>query len=55
MVLYPNDSSENGKELRLRHQQYFLSSASIQDIVSQWVWSSMVKILAILPIITYFN
>ena len=25
MVLYPNDSSENGKELRLR-QQYFLSS-----------------------------
>ncbi|MCP4059328.1 MAG: glycogen/starch/alpha-glucan phosphorylase, partial [Pseudoalteromonas sp.] len=36
MVLYPNDSSENGKELRLR-QQYFLSSASIQDIVSQWV------------------
>jgi len=36
MVLYPNDSSENGKELRLR-QQYFLSSASIQDIVDQWV------------------
>jgi len=36
MVLYPNDSSENGKELRLR-QQYFLSSASIQDVVDQWV------------------
>ncbi|MBQ4833444.1 glycogen/starch/alpha-glucan phosphorylase [Pseudoalteromonas sp. MMG010] len=36
MVLYPNDASENGKELRLR-QQYFLSSASIQDIVDQWV------------------
>ncbi|WP_404343893.1 glycogen/starch/alpha-glucan phosphorylase [Pseudoalteromonas mariniglutinosa] len=36
MVLYPNDSSENGKELRLR-QQYFLSSASIQDIVELWV------------------
>lgn len=35
MVLYPNDSSENGKELRLR-QQYFLSSASMQDIISQW-------------------
>jgi starch phosphorylase len=29
MVLYPNDTSENGKELRLR-QQYFLSSASLQ-------------------------
>ncbi|NMM42332.1 glycogen/starch/alpha-glucan phosphorylase [Pseudoalteromonas arctica] len=36
MVLYPNDSSENGKELRLR-QQYFLSSASLQDIVELWV------------------
>ncbi|MFQ6370139.1 glycogen/starch/alpha-glucan phosphorylase [Shewanella sp. YIC-542] len=36
MVLYPNDSSENGKELRLR-QQYFLSSASLQDLLRQWV------------------
>lgn len=36
MVLYPNDSSENGKELRLR-QQYFLVSASLQDVVEQWV------------------
>ncbi|BAO45193.1 glycogen/starch/alpha-glucan phosphorylase [Thiolapillus brandeum] len=35
MVLYPNDSSENGKELRLR-QQYFLASASLQDIMRQW-------------------
>lgn len=35
MVLYPNDSSENGKELRLR-QQYFLASASLQDIVARW-------------------
>ena len=36
MVLYPNDSSENGKELRLK-QQYFLVSASLQDTIAQWV------------------
>ncbi|WP_144207408.1 glycogen/starch/alpha-glucan phosphorylase [Shewanella donghaensis] len=36
MVLYPNDASENGKELRLR-QQYFLSSASLQDIIQRYV------------------
>ncbi|MGB0847573.1 MAG: glycogen/starch/alpha-glucan phosphorylase [Thiolinea sp.] len=35
MVLYPNDSSENGKELRLR-QQYFLASASLQDAIRSW-------------------
>ena len=35
MVLYPNDSSENGKALRLR-QQYFLASASLQDVFRQW-------------------
>ena len=35
MVLYPNDSSENGKDLRLK-QQYFLASASLQDVVAQW-------------------
>ena len=35
MVLYPNDSSENGKELRLR-QQYLLASASLQDALRQW-------------------
>ena len=36
MVLYPNDASENGKELRLR-QQYFLASASLQDVIRRWV------------------
>ena len=36
LVLYPNDSSERGKELRLR-QQYFLASASLQDIIARWV------------------
>lgn len=36
MVLYPNDASENGKELRLR-QQYFLASASLQDVLRQWI------------------
>jgi starch phosphorylase len=35
MVLYPNDSSENGRELRLR-QQYFLASASLKDAVRMW-------------------
>ncbi len=35
MVLYPNDASENGKELRLR-QQYFLASASLQDVLHEW-------------------
>ena len=39
MVLYPNDQSENGKELRLR-QQFFLVSASLQDALRRWtdVW-----------------
>ena len=36
MVLYPNDASENGKALRLR-QQYFLASASLQDVIARWV------------------
>ncbi len=36
MVLYPNDASENGKELRLK-QQYFLVSASMQDVLAAWV------------------
>jgi starch phosphorylase len=35
MVLYPNDANENGKELRLR-QQYFLTSASLQDAFRQY-------------------
>lgn len=36
LVLYPNDASENGKELRLR-QQYLLASASLQDVLRRWV------------------
>lgn len=36
MVLYPNDVSVSGKVLRLR-QQYFLSSASLQDVLARWV------------------
>ena len=36
MVLYPNDANENGKELRLK-QQYFLASASLQDVLAHWV------------------
>ncbi|ABB32985.1 glycogen/starch/alpha-glucan phosphorylase [Geobacter metallireducens RCH3] len=36
MVLYPNDASESGKALRLR-QQYFLASASLQDVIERWV------------------
>jgi starch phosphorylase len=36
MVLYPNDASESGKDLRLR-QQYFLASASLQDVLARWV------------------
>ncbi|HSD69684.1 MAG TPA: glycogen/starch/alpha-glucan phosphorylase, partial [Woeseiaceae bacterium] len=35
MVLYPNAASENGQELRLR-QQYFLASASLQDVLRRW-------------------
>ncbi|CAN5406631.1 glycogen phosphorylase [soil metagenome] len=33
-VLYPNDSTPAGRELRLR-QEYFFTSASIQDIVAR--------------------
>lgn len=36
MILYPNAETEDGQELRLR-QQYFLASASLQDILFDWV------------------
>ncbi len=35
-VLYPNDNGPMGKELRLR-QQYFFTSASLQDLVHSYV------------------
>jgi starch phosphorylase len=35
MVLYPNAATEDGQELRLR-QQYFLASASLQDVFAVW-------------------
>lgn len=35
MVLYPNDASESGKELRLK-QQYFLACASLRDVIREW-------------------
>jgi starch phosphorylase len=34
-VLYPDDGTERGKELRLR-QEYFLVSASMQDVLRRW-------------------
>ena len=35
-VLYPNDSGPSGKALRLK-QQYFFSSASLQDLVTHFI------------------
>ena len=35
-VLYPDDSTDHGKELRLR-QEYFFVSASLQDIVRRYL------------------
>jgi len=35
-VLYPDDSTESGRELRLR-QEYFFVSASVQDIVRRFL------------------
>jgi glycogen phosphorylase len=34
-VLYPDDTTENGRELRLK-QEYFFTSASIQDILRRY-------------------
>jgi glycogen phosphorylase len=37
-VLYPNDTTETGRELRLK-QQYFFVSASLQDIIHRYLTS----------------
>jgi starch phosphorylase len=35
-LLYPDDSTEEGRELRLR-QEYFFSAASVQDMLSRYI------------------
>lgn len=41
-VLYPNDASASGRELRLK-QQYFFVSASIQDVLRRFITTRDVK------------
>jgi starch phosphorylase len=38
-ILYPNDNNVSGKELRLK-QQFFFSSASLQDIIRRYLRSN---------------
>jgi starch phosphorylase len=45
-VLYPNDATQNGRELRLK-QQYFFVSATVQDIIRRFIRDN--KDLNLLP------
>ena len=53
-VLYPNDDTDAGKRLRLK-QQYFFSSASLQDMVRCYTARPMAGISPILPTHTRYS
>ena len=48
-VLYPNDNNFGGKELRLK-QEYFLCSATLQDVVRRWTKIILEKSINILEV-----
>ena len=45
-VLYPNDNNFGGKELRLK-QEYFLCSATLQDVIRRYIQNSICIIILI--------